>query len=185
MITKSYYKPLVANFTYHTGGVKMDSEAKIVFVSGPKKDVLPEEIQYFTKQTKLGPISVPYVPQHKVIRYLRENFGAACSLTTTRSELIKIGGDYAWLRSIRFTYYVQLPNGEIKEQHVDAEGVALIDMSRKLDLNRVVHSAHTFALKELFKVLGLGLSIFEQLDSVPSDDVVNDTEEDVLVDFGF
>lgn len=163
----------------------MPDDCKIVYVPAPDKDVSSDEIQYFTKQTRQGPVSVPYVPQHKVIRYLRQNFGAACSLTTTRSELIKIGGDYAWLRSIRFTYYIQLPNGEIKEQHVDAEGVALIDMSRRLDLNRVVHSAHTFALKELFKVLGLGLSIFEELQTIPADDITLEPDEEEPVDFNF
>jgi len=163
----------------------------IVHVSAPSKDINSADIRTFKKITKTKTINVPYVPQPVVHRFLSDFFGINISIESKGYDLVEYEINIsrinrtvkktAVVRSFRFHFQVETPHG-LENRFIDVVGAC--ELNEYTNLNKALHSAETFALKELLKILGRGLEAYEavesQFEETPVDfDITAEPEENL------
>ena len=137
------------------------SLASIINIPLPESDFTEDDIKKFLKPTRQGKVAVPYIPQYRILQWLRENFGAGLQLIEEDPpKVLTIGTKQYVLRHLQVKYPVEI-EGQLEWVTLDAYGTSEIQRG---DFIRALHGARSNALKEIIKGLAKGLSIFEQAD---------------------
>ena len=138
----------------------------IINIPLPETDFTEEDIKKFSKPTRQGRVDVPYIPQYRILKWLRENFGAGLQLIEADPpKILTIGTKQYVLRHLQIKYPVEIEN-KLEWVTLDAYGTSEIQQSNFI---RALHSARSNALKEIIKGLAKGLSIFEQAEEERED----------------
>lgn len=149
----------------------------------PAEDLSPDKIKsYSYKSSKGEVITVPYFPSYEIFRFFRDTFGIGVNIVDRKEksgivfiELPAMGSRpsqriYSYIRAFTLEYFTY-EDGKKVPHVIDFEGAAVID---KGNVAKASHAAASNAYKELIKMFGFGLSVFEQYES-------SDFEEEIDV----
>lgn len=146
----------------------------IWLIPKPDTDISPDKIKSYSYKSDKGEvINVPYFPSYEIFRFFRDTFGIGVSIVDRKDrsgivviELPAIGSRpaqkvYNYVRSFTLEY-VTIEDGKKVSHLIDFEGAAIINRG---NVAKACHAAASNAFKELIKMFGFGLSIFEQYDN--------------------
>lgn len=162
------------------------ANTKLAYLPYPEDDINDEEIKLFekrfTRDGKQKVVSIPYIPQPVVHRFIANFFGQNSCIQLLDRQVFEVNTFNTYNRKheaepvivlvYRIVYYVDI-DGKQEERYIDCIGGANIQRG---DINRAIQTASTAAFKNLLKKIGKGLKAYE-LEDLDSDIGIYDEPE--------